>query len=170
MTSLFKIAFVVTAFLLALIAGLFYSYAVSVNPGLGRLSDSEYLRSMQSINRAILNPMFFASFMGSLIMLPLSTWMSYRTGGYDLTFYLVLIATVLYVVGVFGVTIFGNVPLNEALDRFDIQKATADEIKSRRMMFEIPWNRLNLIRTLANLLSLIILLAAIVRNIDFKIK
>ena len=55
-------------------AGLFYAYACSVNPGLGRLPDTGYLAAMQSINRAILNPFFLLVFMGALIILPLGTW------------------------------------------------------------------------------------------------
>jgi uncharacterized membrane protein len=35
-----------------------------------------------------------------------------------------------YVVGVFGVTVFGNVPLNEALAKFDVEFASATEIFS----------------------------------------
>jgi uncharacterized membrane protein len=165
MTLVFKITLIITAFLLALITGLFYSYTVSVNPGLGKLSDAEYIKAMQSINRAILNPWFFASFMGSLILLPVSTWMSFKTGGYDLTFNLLLAATVLYAAGVFGVTVIGNVPLNETLDRFNTDGATIQEIKNNRTMFEIPWSKLNLIRTVANMLSLIALLIGIIRKV-----
>lgn len=164
MTLLFKISLFVTAFLVALIAGLFYAYTVSVNLGLGKLSDAEYLRSMQSINRAILNPWFFMSFMGSLIMLPLSTWLASRAGGYDLSFYLLLAATILYVVGVFGVTISANVPLNESLDKFNISSATLQEVYSKRIAFEIPWNKFNLIRTIANVLSLAAVLWSIIRK------
>ena len=164
MALIFKVTLTANAFLLALIAGLFYSYTVSVNLGLGKLSDAEYLRSMQSINREILNPWFFLSFLGTLPLLPISTWMSSNLNGYDASFYLFLGATILYVVGVFGVTIFGNVPLNEALDRFDINRASVEEIKNRRLIFEMPWNKLNLIRTLANVLSLGLLLVGIIRR------
>ncbi|MBC8154239.1 MAG: DUF1772 domain-containing protein, partial [Bacteroidetes bacterium] len=59
----------------ALIAGLLYAYSCSVNPGLNRLSDASYLAAMQSINREIQNPVFFLSFLGALVLLPLSTWM-----------------------------------------------------------------------------------------------
>lgn len=62
----------------ALIAGLFYAYSCSVNIGLGRLPDREYLAAMQNINSAILNPLFFLSFMGTLILMPLSAWLNYE--------------------------------------------------------------------------------------------
>ena len=37
----------------ALITGLLYAYSCSVNIGLGRLADAEYIAAMQSINKAI---------------------------------------------------------------------------------------------------------------------
>lgn len=150
--------YIITAMLLALIAGLFYSYSCSVCPGLGRLSDAEYLRAMQSINRAILNPWFFASFIGTVIMMPVSTWIMYRAEGAGPSFYLFLAASILYIAGVFGVTIAGNVPLNNLLDRFDMARAAGEEIKNKRIAFETPWNRLHLIRTLANIISLVLFL------------
>ena len=159
-----KIALVFAIFLLSLITGLFYSYSVSVNPGLAKLSDGEYLRAMQSINRAILNPLFFLSFIGSLVMMPICTWLSARATGLDMSFYLLMAATILYVVGVFGVTIFGNVPLNEALDKFNISTATAGQLKNQRLAFEGPWNKLHLVRTVCNALSMLTALAAIVKK------
>ncbi|MET3535054.1 anthrone oxygenase family protein [Chryseobacterium limigenitum] len=68
------ILLIVTAVLTALIAGLFYAYSCSVVLGLGKLSDTEYLKAMQSINREILNPVFFVSFMGTAVLLPISTF------------------------------------------------------------------------------------------------
>ena len=61
----------------ALIAGLLYAYSCSVNIGLGRLADAEYISAMQSINKAIQNPLFFISFMGTLLLLPLCTYLNY---------------------------------------------------------------------------------------------
>src|SRR5438105_15298485 len=90
-----NIILLATATTTALIAGLFYAYSCSVNPGLGRLPDNEYLAAMQSINRAILNPVFFMSFMGTLLLLPLSTYLHYRQPNRSL-FYLLLMATILY--------------------------------------------------------------------------
>jgi uncharacterized membrane protein len=148
---------IITATLTALIAGLFYAYSCSVNLGLGRLADREYLAAMQSINKAILNPLFFASFMGTLLMLPLSTYLHYRQVQ-DTRFMLLLVATIIYAAGTFGVTIFGNVPLNNVLDKFNIIKASATEISAQREMFEKPWLLLHNIRTVAAAISLILVI------------
>lgn len=162
MPVLYKIAFVLTALLLGLIAGLFYSYSCSVNPGLGRLTDIEYLRSMQSINRAILNPGFFISFMGTVIMLPVSTWLIYRHEGAGTSFYFILAAAIVYLVGVFGVTIGGNVPLNDMLDKIDLSSVT--DIKATRESFEISWNRFHAIRSGSNIVSFLLFLIAVIKR------
>jgi uncharacterized membrane protein len=161
MPIIYKIVLLSGGFFTALIAGLFYSYSCSVNIGLGRLPDDAYLRAMQSINRAILNSWFFASFIGTLILLPICTWMLYRHEAASTGFYLILSATLIYLIAVFGVTMFGNVPLNEALDKLDIGSASPGELEVRRVQFERPWNNLNLTRTIGALISLLLTLAAL---------
>ena len=103
-----------TAVLLTgLSAGFFYAWMVSVIPGTRKVVDMTYLETMQSINRAILNPAFFLIFFGSLILLAVSAVQQFNSG---ITFWLLLGATITYLIGTFGVTVFGNVPLNDALD------------------------------------------------------
>jgi uncharacterized membrane protein len=143
--TIIQVAAVVLA---GLSAGLFYSYDCSVVKGLGNLPDKEYLSAFQSINRAILNPYFFISFIGSLLLLPVAAWLSYK-GGPSVSFYYMLAAAILYATGVFGITIGGNVPLNEMLDRFDIANAPAEAIQAMRQKFEAKWNLLQHVRTYA---------------------
>ena len=88
--DILKISLFVATFLTGLIAGLFYSYSCSVNLGLSKLSDIEYLKAMKSINKEILNPWFFLSFVGSLVVIPLSTWLYYQNNGTDTSFFLLL--------------------------------------------------------------------------------
>ena len=142
----------VTALASGLVAGLFYSYACSVNPGLGALSDANYLAAMQSINIAILNPVF----MGALVLLPVSTYQHFGTS----RFYLLFGAALVYVIASFGVTMLGNVPLNEALAKINLDGASAQELAAHRLRFEAPWNRLHTIRTYASILSFILVLLA----------
>lgn len=146
MNALYFSSLVVSALLTGLSAGLFYAYSCSVNPGLGKLADAEYLRAMQEINKAILNPAFFASFIGSVVVLGITTWLSY-SGHHPFQLKMLLIATVIYLVGVFGLTVVGNVPLNESLADFNIGSATENEIALQRKLFEQPWNKFHAIRT-----------------------
>jgi uncharacterized membrane protein len=146
----------------ALMAGLFFAYSCSVSPGLGRLPDSGYVASMQHINRVIQNPVFFAAFFGALLLLPASAWLLYQSGGGG-PFLLMAGAALVYLTGVFGVTILGNVPLNEALDRFILDHALPDAIAAQRRLFEAKWNILNNIRTITSLLAFVLALLAVMK-------
>ncbi|MFS4470206.1 DUF1772 domain-containing protein [Chryseobacterium sp. T20] len=152
---------IITAVLTALIGGLFYAYSCSVVLGLGKLSDTEYLKAMQNINREILNPVFFMSFMGTVIFLPLSTFL---LRGQQPVFIFLLLATLAYLIGVFGVTVAGNVPMNDTLDKFDISGSTAEVVRKMRENFENRWNFLNNIRTVFSVISIILVVCACVWN------
>lgn len=154
---------VATTLCVGLMAGLFYSYSCSVVPGLGALSNTEYISAMQSINRAIQNPVFFIIFFGSLILLPICSYMKY-SHPISTQFWLVIAATVIYISGCFAITIFGNIPLNNSLDKFDLAHQSPDAITLQRTLFESRWNNLNIIRTLSSLLSFILLVIACICN------
>ena len=156
MSIILKIILLTTSLLTALIAGLFYAFSCSVNLGLRHLDDAGYLKAMQHINRAILNPWFFISFFGALILLPACTYLYYRYGISQNNVQLLLAAALVYLIGVFGITVLGNVPLNEALDKFNITSAAIEEIKIQRKNFEIPWNRLNLLRTIFAVITFVL--------------
>jgi uncharacterized membrane protein len=141
--------------LVGLAAGLLYGYDCSVIKGLNRLPDREYISCFQSINTAILNPYFFISFMGSLIMLPLAAWLGYKHET-NSAFYLMLASALMYAVGVFGVTVIGNVPLNNSIDAFNLSTATAEDMKAMRQSFEMKWNWFHHIRTYAAILSFLL--------------
>jgi uncharacterized membrane protein len=159
---------VVTLFLAILLTGLsagfFFSWEVSVIPGTKQVSDRNYLETMQSINRAILNPAFFAVFIGSLLCLIVASYMQYRAG-INFSFWLTLAATLIYLIGTFGVTIFGNVPMNESLEARNLAMVDTEGLRAIRTSFEGRWNQLHSIRTVFAVLSLIcILLAGFVQN------
>lgn len=161
--SLLTTTQVTAVILVGLAAGLFYSWDCAIVNGLGNLPDEQYLSAFQSINRVILNPYFFMSFMGSLIVLPVAAWMTYKTGNTS-AFYFMLAAAILYVIGVFGVTIGGNVPLNDMVDKFDIHNASSEAIKAMRIKFEANWNYLQHIRTFAAILAFIAAVISLIKR------
>ncbi len=143
----------------ALSAGLFYAWKISVIPGLKSISDRNYLDTMQSINRAILNPSFFIIFFGSLLFLIASAYLQYKVN-VDTTFWLIIIAIIFYGVGTLGVTIFGNVPMNESLDLVNLSKLNIEELKLTRLSYEGKWNQFNTIRAIFSVLSFLTILLA----------
>ena len=54
-----------------LMAGIFFTWSNAVKPGIGKLSDLEYLKAFQSMNRVILNNAFRLVFTGALIAVAL---------------------------------------------------------------------------------------------------
>ena len=136
--------------LTGLSAGFFYAWAVSVIPGTKGVSDQIYLETMQSINRAILNPAFFLIFFGSPLLLAVSTVQHFHD---RLTFWIMLAASITYLAGTFGVTTLGNVPLNNSLDVLDLSELSVDLMTSTRKQYELKWNRLHMIRTIFSVLS-----------------
>ncbi len=154
-----KLVLLLAAVMTALMAGLFYAWSVSVMPGIARLPDHGFLSAMQEMNRAILNPLFFLCFMGAAVLLPIATFLQYSQPVSG-RFWLLLLASIAYLVGVLGVTMAGNVPLNNMIDSFQIQSATAQELAKMRQDFEGPWNRLNTVRTLSVTLSVVLVIMA----------
>lgn len=131
-----------------LFAGLLYAFSVAVVPALRRLKGTEHLAAMQAINRKILNPVFFLSFFAPGILLPLAAFL-HRSGS---QFGLLVAAAILYLVGANGVTIVGNVPLNEQLAKLDVNQlseAEADHIRKEFQGPGTPWMRWHTVRTLA---------------------
>jgi len=136
--------------LVGLSTGVFFAWSCSVLPGLKLLSAREYILAFQSMNRAIQNPVFLLCFLGAGIALPVATWMH---RGESVRWGLLLAASVVYIVGVLGVTMAGNVPLNEALDKFDAGTATAAQMARQRELFEGPWMALHNWRSVAAVVS-----------------
>ncbi len=157
-----NILLVITGSLTGLLAGVFFGYAVSVNWGLHRLQDIEYVRAMQSINVVILNPLFFLSFLGPVVLLPTVTFLS--RGSDSGRFELLLAASLLYILFSFVLTVRGNVPLNNQLAAFDSSTASDKQIADARAHYEGPWNRLHAIRTVASLAAMALIFVACVRT------
>lgn len=144
-----------------LMAGLFYGWSVSVIPGTRRLASSDYVGLMQHVNREILTPRFLVPFVGIPLLLGAAAFMQFRAG--DQRRGAVLSASaVTYLIGVFGVTAAGNVPLNDALEAFDLRAATSAEIEERRESYETSWNRWNTIRTVFNVAAFALSVSATV--------
>ena len=150
--------------LTGLCAGLFYAWSVSVIPGTQKIDNLTYLNTMQSINRAILNPAFFLVFFGSLIALVCSTYFTYSVSTKG--FWFLLIATLTYLIGTVGVTGLGNVPLNNELEVLKTLELSTKEVAEFRQHYELRWNKLHTYRMLFSVLSFFMTL--IVLNMQFK--
>jgi uncharacterized membrane protein len=146
-----------TVILTGLSAGFFYAWAVSVIPGTKKIADLTYLETMQSINKEILNPMFFLIFFGCLITMIISAIQQFGNGT---VFWMIIFAGTTYLVGTFGVTALGNVPLNNQLEALSLGDLNKAEIIKWREYYEPVWNRLHTIRTVFSVISFYLILHA----------
>lgn len=145
--------------LTGLSAGLFYAWSASVIPGTQKVPDNIYLETMQSINRAILNPAFFIVFFGSVVLLGIASIYEFHTN--KVVFSLMLAASISYLAGTVGVTGLGNVPLNNQLDVMQLTETSPGTMAAFRKFYETNWNRLHLIRTTFAVVSFLLAVLAI---------
>ncbi|MDT0622687.1 DUF1772 domain-containing protein [Croceitalea vernalis] len=154
----FKLKFIVLILGLVftgLTAGLCFTWSNAVTPGIGRLDNLSFLKSFQAMNRAIINGKFMIVFFGPVLLLFLNT---YLFKGNNTSFWLFLIAAILFFIGIGLVTIFGNVPLNELLDKSNLEALSKIELQELRDKFEKPWNLLHTIRTLSSFSAFMLLI------------
>lgn len=135
-----------------LVAGLLYGWVVSVIPGLRKVDNTTYVTTMQNINREIINPWFVIPFMTVPFLLGAAAIVEFRAGNSRRAWYIAS-AAVTYVVGVLGVTIGGNIPLNDSLDGVDLGSLSGDALERTRHDYETPWNRWHNLRTAAAVLA-----------------
>ncbi len=148
--------------LMAAIAGFFYAYAVSVIRGLDALEPQAAINAMQSINATVRNPLFAPAFFGALAVTGVTATL-FVLHRRDTTSFLVLGAAALYGLGGLWLTMFWNVPLNNALalKAVPLDQASALEIW---LNYRNPWMVGNTLRMVFSFGALILLLLALQRQ------
>ena len=146
-----------------LMAGIFFTWTNAVKPGIGTLDDMTYMKAFQAMNRLILNPLFYIVFILPVLSIAISTYMSFGSTK-EYVFELLLTATLIYCLGVFLVTIAGNIPLNELLEHTDLEKISQIELSDLRGKIETKWNSFNLVRTISSFIAFVLLVISFYFN------
>ena len=142
----------------ALVAGIFYAFSTFIMGALGRLEPPQGIAAMQSINIVVINPLFFLAFFGTGALCAAAIIVMFVSGSGD-AIGPVIAGGVLYIFGCIGVTIVGNVPLN---DRLAEQQPDDVEAESLWRTYLVRWTRWNHVRTAASLAASALLLVAAV--------
>ncbi len=130
-----------------LIAGFFFAFSVLVMKALSRMLPAHGIIAMQTINVVVLNPWFFTAFFGTAaIAIVLVVYSFFRLPASGVPY--LLAAGALYLVGVIGVTIAFNVPLNNALAAVDPDSTEGARMWERYLYIWTNWNH---VRTAASL-------------------
>ncbi|MGY1854778.1 anthrone oxygenase family protein [Modestobacter sp. SYSU DS0290] len=132
----------VTALGAGLVGGAFAVFSLMVLPALAALPPAQGVAAMQSVNRTALRPAFLTLLFGTAALCLVIGVRELAGDGRPA----VLAGAAAYLVGVAGVTVAGNVPLNEALARLDAGSAAAGE---RWPGWVRRWTGWNTVRALA---------------------
>jgi uncharacterized membrane protein len=96
------------------VAGVFFAFSNFVMPALGRIPEAQGIAAMNSINLTVINPVFMLALFGTALACIVVAGGSFLNPEQS-DKWLIIVAALLYVIGCTGVTIFCNVPLNDAL-------------------------------------------------------
>ena len=132
----------------SLVTGFIFTYAVVVMPGLSKLNDKEFLKAFQVTDAVIQNrqPIFMLIWVGSIVFVLGLIFTSITHVGLSKTWLIVLVALI-YLLGVQGTTIFIHLPLNNHIQKLNLEKLKDENLRNERLNFENKWNFFNNIRT-----------------------
>lgn len=139
----------------ALVGGVFLAFSDFIMRSLAHTNGVGGAEAMQIINREVFRWVFMTLFLGmAVISLVLLSYGAIGPGGPATA--LIMAAGLVYLVGCFGVTVFFNVPMNEALAGMDL---TEHATQSYWVKTYLPrWTFWNTVRTCACALSAALLL------------
>ncbi len=142
----------------AVIGGVFSAFSEFVMSGLQQTQPSGGIEAMQHINRTVIKTQFVA---GILLIGPFSILLSlYSLLTFEGVALIPLImAPLVYLPTVLLITMFGNVPMNNRLERLDHGSLEAEIYWRQYGRF---WTKLNHIRTLGSVLTAILYIIAAV--------
>ena len=147
--TLFVGFLIVSTLLCALVTGFIFTYAVVVMPGFAKLDDRDFIRAFQVTDGVIQNnqPLFMLAWVGSIISV-VATMILGFIELHGIEWWTVITIGFVYLIGVQGITIRIHLPLNNRLQRLEIDEMDSESLSKERNKFETRWNYFNNIRTL----------------------
>lgn len=152
----------IATFLNSLMAGFLFAFAVVVMPGNRKLNDRDYLCSFQAMDRVIQKgqPLFMTMWLGSTVTLIATAVLAVmQQSGMERTFVIAAAVASLFLVQLPTMTI--NIPLNNQVQALDCDSLNDSAACQAREVFEVRWNRWNVIRTMASCVILALLLVCL---------
>jgi len=143
-----------------LTAGIFYAFSTFVMAAFARLPAEQGIAAMNSINVAVINPWFMAVFMGTPVLCVIIAIMAVLRWSEPGSL-LVLAASAIYIVGSFGVTMFFNVPLNDALAA---ATPTSSEGAALWARYLTQWTWWHHVRTALPLLAMLLFIIGLIQQ------
>jgi uncharacterized membrane protein len=130
-----------------LMAGVFGIFSHTIMRGLANTDDRTFVGAFQSIDRAIINPLFMLTFLGALVFSGVAAALCLRDDARSLLPW-VLVAFALYL-AVFVITVAVHVPLNDDIKAAGDPARIADIAAVRDNFHLTRWVVWNTVRALA---------------------
>lgn len=140
-------------------AGLFFVFSNVVMRSLTSLPAGNAVAAFNAINVQIVNPLFLLFFLGTPLLcgvLVVHAVLNFSTPGTAC----LIAGGVVYLVGALLVTVAINIPMNNALAAVDSASASAADAWEA---FVRPWTLWNHVRTLASVVSMVLLICGLVQ-------
>jgi uncharacterized membrane protein len=140
-----------------LVAGIFFAFSAFIMTALGRLPPEGGISAMQSINVAVLNPMFLFVFFGTAVaalILAVAAFAGWSPSQSPC----LLAGALLYLAGTIFVTMAFNVPLNNRLAAGGAKSAEGASVWKTYLSAWTAWNH---VRTIAALVACALFILAL---------
>jgi uncharacterized membrane protein len=117
-------------------------------PGFSKLNDKDFIRAFQVTDNIIQNnqPLFMLIWIGSILSVISTIVFSVFNINADYSIF-IIVTGFFYLIGVQGLTISIHIPLNNNIQKIDVDKEDELKLNEVRKEFEIKWNYYNRIRT-----------------------
>lgn len=155
-TWLENMSVALAALVTGIMAGFFYTYTFNVNLAMLEVDGPTYATVQSLFNRNVRHPMFFVCFFGAAVVPAAAlacNWRRYRS----LSFWMVALASLLYLAGVVIFTANVNLPLNAYTESWNPLALPADWVATRD-----AWNDANTVRVGVAFASFVLCIAALV--------
>lgn len=149
----FALQFSIIAY--ALVGGVFLTFSDFIMRSLAHIDGIAGVNAMQVINREVFRWVFMTLFIGMApVSLAIAAYGGFVVGNGAGTLF--VLAGLIYFIGCFGVTVFCNVPMNEALAGMDASSVAARDYWTGTYLPR--WTFWNTVRTFASAISAALLL------------
>jgi len=123
-----------------IMAGFFWTYSFNVNYAMLEVDGATYARMQSLFNVNVRHAMFFSFFAGAGILSALAVILNVKHRQHP-SFWLLLLATLIYILGIIVFTKYVNLPLNYYTESWNPAQLPADWQSIRDQ-----WNQANLLR------------------------
>jgi len=157
-------ALTISIVLCGLVAGLVFTFAIIIMPGIKSLNDHGFLQAFKVMDSIIQNnhPLFLLVWPGSVLaILMLGLLSIFYLQGLDRVF--AILSATIYLLGVQLPTVLINVPLNNQLQRKNLDALSNEALKQAREAFEPRWVLWNTLRTFVAILVVLMLVIVAIR-------